>query len=73
MQHNTQSTPLNNMNIEASLNSSTYPNIEASLITQQGFLVDNPPMGLLTKTQPSPWAGFSWAGLGGGRVLARSR
>jgi hypothetical protein len=30
-----------------------------------------PPTGLLTKTQPDPWAGFSRAGLGGGRVLAR--
>ena len=36
-----------------------------------GFPDDNPPMGLLTKTQPGPWAGFSRAGLGGGRVLAR--
>lgn len=38
-----------------------------------GFADDNPPTGLLTKTQPGPWAGFSRAGLGGGRVLARSR
>lgn len=36
-----------------------------------GFADDNPPTGLLTKTQPGPWAGFSRAGLGGGRVLAR--
>jgi hypothetical protein len=32
---------------------------------------NNPPTGLLTKTQPNPRVGFSWAGLGGGRVLAR--
>jgi len=58
MQHNTQSAPLNNMSIEASLNSST------------GSPYDNPPTGLLTKTQPGPWAGFSRAGLGNGRVWA---
>jgi hypothetical protein len=36
-----------------------------------GLPENNPPTGLLTKTQPNPRVGFSWAGLGGGRVLAR--
>jgi hypothetical protein len=36
-----------------------------------GLPEDNPPTGLLTKTQPNPRVGFWWAGLGGGRVLAR--
>jgi hypothetical protein len=36
-----------------------------------GSPYDNPPTGSLTKTQPGPWAGFSRAGLGSGRVLAR--
>jgi hypothetical protein len=36
-----------------------------------GFQFPYPPTGLLTKTQPGPWAGFSRAGLGSGRVLAR--
>jgi hypothetical protein len=38
-----------------------------------GLPENNPPTGLLTKTQPNPRVGFSWAGLGGGRVLARPR
>jgi hypothetical protein len=38
-----------------------------------GLPEDNPPTGLLTKTQPNPRVGFSWAGLGDGRVLARPR
>lgn len=25
---------------------------------------DDPPTGLLTKTRPDPWGGFSWAGFG---------
>ena len=43
--------------------------IPASLSQQPGY--SNTPTGLLTKAQPNPWVGFWWAGLGGGRVLAR--
>ncbi|CDM26228.1 unnamed protein product [Penicillium roqueforti FM164] len=37
-----------------------------------GFQKTNPPTGLLTKTRPDPWGGFSWAGSGFGAGLARS-
>lgn len=36
-----------------------------------GFQKTNPPTGLLTKTRPDPWGGFSWAGSGFGAGLAR--